>query len=466
MTIPSKKPSITRMSELEAEFAKDTWSPDKVGMKIPPYIRINSFSFKRIEPPWLREITKRYVRHHIGQRAYFTLSQYRCSAQHFSHFLNTLDHPVGPRDINRALMLQFTNYIHQSKSGADVKNRRMTNIKQITEMAAYQKWAPITTEKLLSTRDRLRFPRCKPRYIPTFVLDQLNKHIGKLPEEYHRIIMILQHTGRRIGELCALPLDCLLQDNEGDYCLRYMDFKLSIEHTIPLTRAIAELILEQQSWVKKQYDQPRYLFTAKDKGAMRYYSVSHVLNNLGLSCNIRGSDGIFWRFQLHQFRHTVGTQMINSGVPVHIVQNYLKHASPEMTMSYAHLHDKTLKAEFAKFQGRLVDISGKIINEQEHQSDTIPSDLLWLKRNILAQTLPNGYCGMPVTQGSCPHANACLTCTNFKTDGQFLKQHHQQLQETRRLIKIAEENSWTRQVEANKKVEANLSTIINTLEGK
>lgn len=37
------------------------------------------------------------------------------------------------------------------------------------------------------------------------------------------------------------------------------------------------------------------------------------------------------RFQTHQFRHTVGTRMINLSVPVHIIQRYLGHDSPEMT---------------------------------------------------------------------------------------------------------------------------------------
>ena len=33
---------------------------------------------------------------------------------------------------------------------------------------------------------------------------------------------------------------------------------------------------------------------------------------------------------------------------------------------------------------------------------------------IATQTLPNGYCGLPL-QKTCPHANACLTCPVFLT---------------------------------------------------
>jgi len=93
-------------------------------------------------------------------------------------------------------------------------------------------------------------------------------------------------------------------------------------------------------------------------------TVGKELNKLAAKHHIKGVDEKIWCIQPHQFRHTVGTRMINTGVPVHIVQRYLKHTSPEMTMNYAHLHNSTMKAEFAKFQGKMVDITGQIIDEK------------------------------------------------------------------------------------------------------
>ena len=45
----------------------------------------------------------------------------------------------------------------------------------------------------------------------------------------------------------------------------------------------------------------------------------------------------------HQFRHTLGTRLINAGVPQFIVQRVLGHASPEMVSVYAQLHDSTVR---------------------------------------------------------------------------------------------------------------------------
>ena len=63
------------------------------------------------------------------------------------------------------------------------------------------------------------------------------------------------------------------------------------------------------------------------------------------------------------------------------------------------------------------------------------SEAAWMKERIARakQTLPNGYCGLPLQQ-SCPHPNACLTCDHFLTTEQFLPVHREQLAETERLI--------------------------------
>lgn len=78
--------------------------------------------------------------------------------------------------------------------------------------------------------------------------------------------------------------------------------------------------------------------------------------------------------------------MINSGVPQIMVQHYLGHESPEITARYAHIHNETMKAAFADYQERLVDIQGQIKPSDEH------FDARWIKKNITTQTLPNGFC--------------------------------------------------------------------------
>jgi len=162
--------------------------------------------------------------------------------------------------------------------------------------------------------------------------------------------------------------------------------------------------------------------------------------------------------------------MINNGVPQHIVQKYLGHDSPDMTSVYAHIFDSTMKEEFAKFQSKFVNIAGdmvkmeNVITKISDGLDVNEIDAQWMKKNILSQTLPNGLCALPIVQKKCPHANACLTCSHFRTDLRHLQILKSQLAKTNKLIQNAKINGWIRQVETNQLVANNLKNIIISLE--
>jgi hypothetical protein len=143
------------------------------------------------------------------------------------------------------------------------------------------------------------------------------------------------------------------------------------------------------------------------------------------------------------------------------VQRLLDHSSPAMTARYAHIKDQTLRREWERYQQR-VNIRGETISLDP---DGPHSDAAWALENLARakQTLPNGYCGLPLQQ-RCPHPNACLTCDNFLTTGEFLPLHRDQLERTEQLIATARENGNARLVEMNQPVKVNLLRIIEGLE--
>ncbi|MDP8909603.1 MAG: tyrosine-type recombinase/integrase [Chloroflexota bacterium] len=181
-----------------------------------------------------------------------------------------------------------------------------------------------------------------------------------------------------------------------------------------------------------------------------------------LKCDIRDATGNPARVTSHQFRHTLGTRMINNEVPLDTVRRMLDHASPEMTIRYATVKDQTLRREWERFRER-VNIQGELIPLDVGGSPM--SDAAWALENLARakQTLPNGYCGLPLQQ-TCPHPNACLTCDSFLTTVEFLAQHRDQLTRTEQLIAEAQADGRQRLVDMNKPVRLNLIRIIDGLE--
>ena len=161
-------------------------------------------------------------------------------------------------------------------------------------------------------------------------------------------------------------------------------------------------------------------------------------------------------------RGPAGTRLINSGVPQHVVQKLLGHASPHMTAHYAVIHDTTIREAFDRYQAQRINISGEPIG---YDPDAPTASAEWVKHNLsrVRDSLPNGYCGRPAQQ-DCPHPNACLTCPDFQTTPQFLQIHRRQAATNSRLIDQADANGQLRLAENLRRVQANLERIIPALE--
>jgi len=290
-------------------------------------------------------------------------------------------------------------------------------------------------------------------------------------EQAMRILMLLARTGRRVSEICLLDRDPLLPigpapasaGDSGGFTarLRYQQTKIEgAPDTILVDDEIAAIIRSQQEWASRflaasqsPVSSPKYLFLAarKNRNGDRPYSATRlraVLEQLARRLDIRDSTGAVVDFnRTHRFRHTKATSLLNAGVPLHVVQRYLGHLSPEMTMIYAKTLASTHEAEFLRYRKLTADA---------RELDTDPRDLydmLELDKRT-DRILPNGWCLLPPRQ-VCGKGNACLTCDKFATDATFLPELTAQLARTEQLIgerrqafrhrtgqEIGEDNIW------------------------
>jgi hypothetical protein len=109
-------------------------------------------------------------------------------------------------------------------------------------------------------------------------------------------------------------------------------------------------------------------------------------------CDIRDEHGQPVHLTPHQWRHTLGTVLINRDVPQHVVQKILDHDSPLMTVHYARLSDKTVREHWER--ARKVNASGQPV---QLSPDGPLGDAAWAKQQLsrATQALPNGYCQLP-----------------------------------------------------------------------
>lgn len=482
---------LKKLVDLEIDYREqDIWSfPRLIGDKSFLYRDSTTLDFTRISQYWLREALKRFIKYTLATKPLSTAKARLLGIQRFSTFLRDKYFSLKPVEIDRALVLDFITFLKLNYAPATCSSN-LSHLKIFFEMCVSEEWLDIQTKPLIYKEDFLKVPKTKPRFIPEETLNQLNKHLDTIPLQIRRMVLLLQECGMRISELVNLPFDCLLQDNQGDYFLRYPQYKMKKEHNIPISKEVALAIQNQQEDVRKQFgNKSYYLFLKRIKtGRLGKFSPDclpitpdgmrkHLHK---LSQAIYESTGVSCNLQPHQFRHTVGTSMINNGVPQHIVQLFLGHESPEMTSVYAHIFDQTLKEEFTKFKDKMVDTFGNFVSGESVVAEIVKGvdpdsiDAQWLKKNIRAQALPNGLCGLPASQPVCPYgANKCLTgadgkgCHHFKTDIRYLDKHQDHLARTTEVVEWAEENRGAKRAEEilklNLPIKQNLESIINTL---
>jgi len=262
------------------------------------------------------------------------------------------------------------------------------------------------------------YPRARPQRLPRAVAEQVMAQIEDPANlalwdnpAYQLVTLILIRCGLRITDAIRLPFGCLVSDSNGAPYLRYLNHKMNREALVPVDEQLVQLIRDQQARVQDDYPAgqtvlfPQAQANRDGRKPMHGGAYRRALYSWLARCDIRDERGNPAHITPHQWRHTLGTALINRDVPQHVVQKILDHDSALMTALYARLSDKTVREHWEK--ARKVGATGQPV---QISPDGPLGDAAWAKHHLsrATQALPNGYCQLPLVK-TCPHANACGT---------------------------------------------------------
>jgi len=457
---------------LEGAWASEHW--DAVALGIPARRGRGRARFDTIGPLWLRDPVKRWSRFRLATGcAMTTVSAGALALSRFSRFLTDCHPEVDAASgITRAVLEDFLAWLLEQNYSSSTRALTCSMIRVFFDACHRHGWlvglAPAATIYV----DELPFHHEDlARFIPEFVMAQIESDDALTlmrPITARHLLVLLIETGLRGGDACNLAFNPVLNDSSGWPCLRFDATKVRAEQLVPLSAKAAETIAAQQDHVRTLFPAGSpWLFPGiadNDDGA-KPYSHANFARQLHRWCSAIGlhdHTGAPITVTAHQFRHTLGTRLINSGVPQHVVQRLLGHASPNMTGHYARLHDTTIREAFDAYQATRVNVAGERV---DYDPDAPTADAEWVKQNLnrVRDSLPNGYCARPAQQ-DCPHPNACLTCPDFQTTVEFLDIHRSQAATNRRLIEQADGRGQLRLADNLRHVQGNLDRIIPALE--
>jgi integrase len=459
-------------ARLDGEYAGDHWNAQRLG--VPALRGRQAARFDAITQDWLRDPVKRWSRFRLATGcAFTTISAGALALSRFSAFLAER-HPgiAGEAGITRPVLEDYLSWLLAQGYSASTRALSLSMLRVFSDACHRHGWLPGLAHSAVIYAEELPYHHDQvARFIPEFVMAQLESAtaLDRLPFTTTRnLVVVLIETGLRGGDACGLAFSPTLDDSAGWPCLRFEAAKVRAEQLIPLSAKAAAAIRSQQEHVLQHWPAGSpWLFpgiTGNDDGAKAYShsTFSRQLAHWQRVIDLRDQAGQPVTVTGHQFRHTLGTRLINSGVPQHVVQKLLGHASPHMTAHYARVHDTTIREAFDTYQRQRVNTAGQPLG---YDPDAPTAAAEWVKHNLsrIRDSLPNGYCGRPPQQ-DCPHPNACLTCPDFQTTPEFLDTHRRQSTVNLRLITRADANGQTRLAANLRQVQDNLERIIPALE--
>jgi integrase len=447
----------------DAEYPHDVWRLRRLGH--PGNLTLG---FTAIDQPWLRVLAKHWARQRMSTGVGLEAVRRGLGAiTRLAGYLDAVD-VAGPGELTRTVI---EGYLADLAAGVPSPGHRQVHLGQLRgflEAVRARGWAQLDPTAAIFTGDNPPRPERGPRAVSEQVMAQLEapEAMAAWSDPAHRLItLILIRCGLRVGDATRLAGDCLVTDQQGAAYLRYVNHKMNREALVPIDDEVHALVTAQQARLADGPTPPGVLFPRPTRNPDQAIPLSSstyraALNRWLESIDVRDEYGHRVHLTPHQWRHTLGTRLINRDVPQEVVRRILDHDSPQMTAHYARLHDSTVRRHWDA--ARKVDITGATITLDTHGP---LADAAWAGHRLASatQALPNGHCGLPV-QKACPHANACLTCPMFLTTAAHLPAHREHRTQIIELITRAETEGRTRVAQMNQQVLSSLEAIIIGLE--
>jgi len=184
-----------------------------------------------------------------------------------------------------------------------------------------------------------------PQTLPLVLArEQVATLLGAVQQpRYRTALAFIYHTGLRVGEAVRVELRDLKDTHTPHPRLHVRCGKGGKDRFVPLAPAMVKQL--RAWWTTHRH--PRFLFPGPTSGwreraqpsaaaqnAERHLSVSAVQNTFRLA---RAATGLPPEATVHTLRHCYATHLLEEGVSLRLISQYLGHASLETTLIYTHL---------------------------------------------------------------------------------------------------------------------------------
>ena len=351
----------------DVEYPRDRWRLRNLGVDG----ETATISFAGIPQPWLTDLAKRWARWRLASGT--GPSSVALGVRALARFAVFLASPPAGVDalaqIDRAVIERYLADLGAEFGGRKSHGEHIGALSSFVRAVRQHGWAStLPATAAFFPDDYPRRGEKLPRALAGHVMAQVEQP-GNLDRwdnpAYRLITLILMRCGLRVSDAAKLPFDCIACDADGAPYLRYRNRKMKREALVPIDDELRQQLLCQQQVVLQRWPAgapvlfPRVTGNLRGDQPIKSSVYRRALYRWLEDCDVRDEHGRPVRLRPHQWRHTLGTHLINRDVPQEVVRRILDHDSAEMTALYAVVSDTTIRRHWEA--SRKVNANGETV---------------------------------------------------------------------------------------------------------
>ena len=243
-----------------------------------------------------------------------------------------------------------------------------------------------------------------PRFLDDADATRLARSVAAEEDLLRRVVLeLLMRTGMRVGELCALESDAVVQIGDG-WWLRIPVGKLHNDRYVPLHPVLLPLL---DQWRSLHPGDSLGLLLTNEGRPLNRHAVTRMVNRAARRAGLG-------HLHPHQLRHTLATQAVNRGMRLEAIAALLGHRTLRMTIRYARIANRTVADEYQA-------VTAKVEALYAQPGALDPDAEGPTMRKVRAEhrrMLGNGWCNRPEDL-DCSFESICEGCGFFATTVEF-----------------------------------------------